>query len=182
MSELCDTCGERPGDARGDGLEDLGLCCDECFGDHLEDGRVLPYHDGGFGMYDLLQIHPFRVNRYTDDPLGALFSATPEDRTSAGTVRVLARGQGAGKLGLKGLLDAMYVSWTPPLEAPDEWEQYALFDLPGLWEGVGKTNDTVLREILGAVNENLGLGRWVVLVAVPRQLAYVVYVMYREAE
>lgn len=183
MSEKCDHCGENDGRLRGEMLEDLGVVCGDCWDRMLDDGEVLPMDDGGYGSHEAVQAHPFRLDRYCYQPLDVLFASTPEDRTSAGTVRVLARGQ-SGKLGLKMLLDTIYVSWSKPFGVPEEWEDTSIFDLPGLYEGGGnqKTNDTVLRELLGHVQEVLAKGKWVVLVAVPRQLAYEVFVMARDPE
>ena len=96
MSEPCDQCNEQPGDFRGDGLEDLGVVCDDCWEELVKLGMVLQDDEGGWSLHDEVQPHPFMVGRYTDRALEILFAGRPSDRTSAGTGRGLERGQGAG--------------------------------------------------------------------------------------
>lgn len=185
MSESCDQCGKKEGAFRGDGFDgDRMLVCDECWDRMIEDGMVLPRFDGGHAFHDEVQEHPLMVGRYTENPLDILFAAMPSDRTSAGTVRVLERGQGAGKLGIKSLIETCYVSRFAPLEVPEPWEEEVTYDLPGMFELTQATgsNDKVWREILSRVEMRLSDGLWVVLVASPRQWAYEVRVFIRKGK
>jgi hypothetical protein len=178
--DVCDQCGDRDGCERG--IDELGIVCPDCWQLFIQDGLVKPF-DGGYAFHEDVEEHPLLILRYTDEPLAILFSLRPGDRTSAGTVRVLERGQGAGKLGIKSLIETTYVSRVAALEPPEPWTVAGVYDLPGMFEltqGSG-SNDQVWRTILKEVEIHLSDGKWVILVANPVQWAYEVRVFVREA-
>lgn len=180
-ADLCIACDERPGRPLGPDWPEEFPVCATCEPDLVAAEIALPSDAGGSLHYTQAEEHPFRDGRYTLDPLAVLFASTPEDKTTDGTPRVLARGK-SGKLGVRALIEAIYVSKAPPLEPPESWELVGEFLLPGLLELATKTksNDTVLREALAKVEEELSEGHWALVIASPRQLAWDLFV-FRKA-
>ena len=171
---VCAYCGEKPGRPLGPEWPEDQPVCEDCYDGVVERGEALPADGGGMLYYAESEEHPFRDGRYTLDPLAILWSSTPDDKTSEGGVpRVLARGK-SGKLGVRALIESIYVSKAPPLEPAEGWTLVAVFDLPGLYELAARTksNDTVLREALATVEAELDEGHWALVIATPRQLAW----------
>lgn len=180
MPDHCDFCDSEPG--RAIGPSDL-LVCQECFATAVQSGALVEADTGGWLHESDAEEHPFRIGRHTMEPLGVLLASTPDDETTAGTKRILARGV-SGKLGIKQLVETAYVSRAAPHDLPEEWEVVSRIVTPGLFELVlsRPSNDKVLRELLGVVETVLDDGKWVALVAVPRQFAYEFFVLAREVK
>lgn len=168
--EPCEGCDEKPALDRGP----AGHLCNNCLGQLHDQGLVVPLYEGGYADIDATADHPYMIKSRVlrDAAFHVLWNADPAQLTSVGSHRILTAGV---RLDLATLLDAVYVASHLPYPS-NGWERVATADLPGLLEIVLKgpypTNLKVLGEVLAKVKDLVASGKWVLLIAVPRQWTY----------